>query len=239
MPAAVAERVRRLLRAQRGEDAVVRDTSERQDGLQVSHFGNRRDEEVPARLDLGRRWFVLRRHAAHRVADAAVDEREAVVRMRFVFAAGEAVPQQGLVEQHAGIVAGERPAGAVGALQARRKPDDQQPRVRRPKRGHRRVEPGRLLLPPRFAEFDQSRATRAVAAWLGRGCRRAEGAYTHAQLLLEGVLVVIGGGTRRGALRRRRRPLQELRRMTRLALLARAARLAWRTFGRIAADLRL
>ena len=63
---------------------------------------------------------------------------------RVVVAAREAVTRQRLVEQVAGIVAGERPPGAVGAAQAGREADDQQARVERPERGHRRIEPGRL-----------------------------------------------------------------------------------------------
>ena len=37
----------------------------------VRHFGDRRAEEIAAGLDLGRRRLVLRRHAAHRIGDAA------------------------------------------------------------------------------------------------------------------------------------------------------------------------
>ena len=56
------------------------------------------------------------------------------------------------VEQVAGIVAGERPAGAVGAAQARREADDQQPHailaLGRQEGRHRRIEPSGLALPP-------------------------------------------------------------------------------------------
>ena len=92
-----------------------------------------------------RRRLVLRRHAAHRIGDAAVDQLKSVVGMRAVLAAREAVARQRLVEQLAGVVAGERPAGAVGALQAGRQTDDQQARIERAERGDRRVEPGRLV----------------------------------------------------------------------------------------------
>ena len=54
---------------------------------------------------------------------------EPVVRPRLVVAAGEAELLERLVEQVAGVVAGERPPGAVGAPQAGREADDQQARV--------------------------------------------------------------------------------------------------------------
>ena len=53
---------------------------------------------------------------------------EAVGRVGAIDALGEAVLEQRLVEQIAGIVAGEGAAGAVGAFEARRQTDDQQPR---------------------------------------------------------------------------------------------------------------
>src|SRR5262244_566565 len=84
------------------------------------------------------------RHAAHRIGDAAVDQGEPVVGMRVVVAVGKMVALERVVEQHAGIVAGERPAGAVGALHPRREADDQKARVDRAERGNRRVEPFRL-----------------------------------------------------------------------------------------------
>ena len=67
----------------------------------------------------------------HRVGDARVDERQPVVRPRIEFAAREAEFDQRRVEQVAGIIAGEGPPGAVGAAQAGRQADDQEPRIDR------------------------------------------------------------------------------------------------------------
>ena len=63
-----------------------------------------------------------------------------------IAAAREAESRQRRVEQVAGIVAGERPPGAVRAAQAGRQADDQQPRVERAEGRDRRVEPVRLAL---------------------------------------------------------------------------------------------
>jgi hypothetical protein len=46
-----------------------------------------------------------------------------------IAARGKAEFQQGAVEQQAGMVAGERAAGAVGAAQTRREADNEQPRA--------------------------------------------------------------------------------------------------------------
>ena len=76
-------------------------------------------------ISAGRR-LVFRRHAAHGVGDARVDQRQPVVDAFVVVAARERKFLQRRVKKVAGIVAGERPPGAVGALQARRQSDDQQ-----------------------------------------------------------------------------------------------------------------
>ena len=77
--------------------------------------------------------LVLRRHAAHRIGDRRADQLQPVVGPRLETARGEAEADQRAVEQVAGIVAGERPAGAVGAAQAGRQADDQQPHASRPR----------------------------------------------------------------------------------------------------------
>ena len=94
-----------------------------------------------------------------------------VVGPRLEVAAGEAVFLQRGVEQVAGVVAGERPPGAVGAAQARRQADDQQPRVERPERGHRRVEPRRLALAPGLAEGDEPRTAADNRGRVWRWCQ--------------------------------------------------------------------
>ena len=101
--------------------------------VSVAHFLERADEEVAAGRDLGRRRLVLGRHAAHCIADPAIDQFEAVVGACGIGAAGEAEIDQRRVEQVAGIVAGERPAGAVGAAQPGRQAEHEKTRVGRAK----------------------------------------------------------------------------------------------------------
>src|ERR1700730_6510450 len=122
---------------------------------------------MPAGRDLLRRRLVLRRHAAHRIGDAAVDQLEAVTGAGVILAAGEPELEQRCIEQIAGIIAGDRPAGAIGAAQSRCEANDEEARVGWPERFDRRVEPLRFLRTPSFAENDEARAARAIAT--GRG----------------------------------------------------------------------
>ena len=146
-PQGVARAVRegklRLAEAQRRQRAVVRDAPQRD---HRRHIGQRRDarpQEAAAGGDLRRRRLVLRRHAAHRIGDDAVDELQAVVGARLVAPAGEAELQQRCVEEIAGVVAGERSPGAIGAVEARREADDQQPAGFVAERGDRAVDTSR------------------------------------------------------------------------------------------------
>ncbi len=92
-------------------------------------------QKIAAGVDLGRRRLVLRRHAAHRVGDARVDELEPVVDARSKAPSGEAVLLQRRIEQIAGVIAGERPPGAVGAAQPRCEADDQERALTEPNDG--------------------------------------------------------------------------------------------------------
>ena len=133
-----------VAQAQRLQCRVMGDPAERHDRAKLRHGRDGRRQELPAGVDLGRQRLVLRRHAAHRVADPAIDQLQSVVGTRLIDAFGKAVFEQGRIEQVAGVVAGERPSGAVGALHARREPDDQQLRVGIAERSHRRIEPVRF-----------------------------------------------------------------------------------------------
>ena len=128
-------------------------------------------QEAPAGGDLGADRLVLGRHAAHRIGDRRADERQAVVGPRLEDSFGEAERDQRPVEQVAGKVAGERPAGSVGAAQAGRQPDDQQPDTvgafRRHEGRHRRIEPAGFPDAPFGDEIMQPRAQRTVMRRLG------------------------------------------------------------------------
>jgi len=94
--------------------------------------------------------------------EAAIDQNQSVVGPLAVFAAGEAELLERGVKQHAGEIAGEGAAGAVGAFQARRQSDDQQPRFPVAERRHRRVEPAGIGLTLCAAERGKARTKRAV-----------------------------------------------------------------------------
>ena len=233
--AAMLEGRRRALGAERLHRRLMGDAAERHDDAQLLHFRDGGDEKFAAGVDLRRCRLVLRRHAAHAVGDAGVNQLKRVVGARLEGAAGETVFLHGGVEQIAGEVAGERPSGAVGAAQARGEADDQQARVERPERGHRRVEPRRLTRAPSLAKLREPRTERTVATRFG-------GFAGHdRELCGQAVPVAINPRNRRRrphrrGSRRRRAALQELRRM--LAFAARlAGHVAGRTLGRVAADL--
>ena len=149
----------------------------------------------------GRRRQVGRRHAAHRVGDAAIDQHQAVVGIRQVATLRQAEMQQGPVQQIAGEIAGERPAGPVGAAHARCQPDDQQSRIEPAETRHRCVEPvgmrgrfacrysasrgqsgqsaawmpARRLVTPRRANRRTARPASGAAAPIGHAARSAGG----------------------------------------------------------------
>ena len=158
----MAEGQLRALLGERRDDAVMRHPPQRHDRAQARHFGDLGGQEPAAGLALRRRRLVFRRHASDRVGDPAVDQGEAVIGALVIDAAREAEFEQGRVEQVARIVAGEGPPGPVGAAQAGRQADDQQPRVARPEWRDRRIEPGRFARAPRLAKSDQARTERAV-----------------------------------------------------------------------------
>ena len=135
--------------AERLHRGLMRDAAERHDGAQVRHLGDgrRRGTSRQVLISAGVGLFSGGTQRTALVMRASTSS-SAVVGPRLVVAAGEAEFDQRRVEQVAGIVAGERPAGAVGAAQAGREADDQQPRVERPEGRHRRVEPVRLALAP-------------------------------------------------------------------------------------------
>ena len=175
---AVRERRRGAAQAERLQRRFVRNAAERHDRAQPWHRSQCRDEEWPAGVDLRRQRLVLRRHAVHRVADPAIDQRQPVVGPGLIDALGEAVFEQRGIEQVAGEIAGEGTPGAVGALQPRREADDQEPAVGIAERRHRRIEPVRFTRARCLAEAGEPRTERTIAIGFGRrrsGRRRAAG----------------------------------------------------------------
>ena len=169
VPAAVPEGDVGQFGAERAHSALVRDSAEHNDGPQFFHFGDRWRQKIAAGSYFFRGRLVLGRHAAHRIGDPAVDQFKSIVGMCAVFTARKAELAECLVKENAGIVAGERTAGPIGALQAGCEAHDQQTRIEAAERGDRRVEPGRFLDAPRFAKRRKPRAARAIAPRLAVG----------------------------------------------------------------------
>ena len=91
--------------------------------------GDAADQELTAGGNLGRRRLVLRRHAADRIRDHAIDQLERLGRGDVVAPAGKPDLEQRAVEQLAGVVAEKGPPGAVCALQPGSEADDEEPRA--------------------------------------------------------------------------------------------------------------
>ena len=69
---------------------------------------------------------------------------------------------QGLVQQYAGVIAGERPSGCVRTVKSGGEPDQQQARVGIAERCHGPAVIRRILLAPLGQERGETRAKRAV-----------------------------------------------------------------------------
>ena len=96
---------------------------------QIVHFSDRGFQIIAAGRDFLRRGFVVRRNAAHGIGNPAVEQLQPVVGAGGVMTAREAEFSQSRVKEIAGVVAGERPPGAVGAAQPGGKAHDQKSRV--------------------------------------------------------------------------------------------------------------
>src|SRR4029077_18134837 len=129
MPAAVPKGDVGQFGAERAHSALMCNMSDYNDGTQIFYLGDRWRQKIAAGSYFFRSRLVFGRHAAHRIGDPAVDQFKSIVGMCAVFTARKAELVKRLVKQDAGIVAGERTASPIGALQAGREPYDQQARI--------------------------------------------------------------------------------------------------------------
>src|SRR5215831_1970858 len=167
MTGAVGEGVVTPLKLKRIERALMRDAAQRQNGAQVGQRRDTRLQKLAALSDLARSGLVRWRHAAHRVGDHAVDERESLRPGEIVMTAGKAYLEQRLVKQLAGIIAEKRSPGAVRPLQAWRQSHDQQSRRLWSKRGDGTVEPARMSGLVRCTKGNETRADRTFKGRFG------------------------------------------------------------------------
>src|SRR5258707_987769 len=133
-----------------------------------------RNKAVAGR-DLRRLRLVLGRHAAHRVGDAAVEEGEPVIGALAIGTAGEAEVPQRVVEQFAGVIARERPPGAVGAAQAGRQADHEEAPILAAEGRDGRVVPIGECDALQAAEAGEARAERTVVLRRGAAGGRRHG----------------------------------------------------------------
>ena len=141
---------------------LLRDAAERNDGAELRHFGDCPAEKIAAGGDFLRGRLVLGRHAADRIGDTRVAHRDAIIRMGFVNALREAEFSQRLVQQPAGVVAGERPSCAICTFEPWRKADDQQLCDVIAKRWNWRIKPFRVRRSLDLTERGQTRTERTV-----------------------------------------------------------------------------
>jgi hypothetical protein len=158
---------RRGAQSKRLDSCFMGDAAERHDGAEPRHALDGRQKKRPAIGDFRRKRFVLGRDAVHAIGDAAINQHHAVVRPGLIGAGGETIFDQSGVEQVACVIAGEGAPGAIGALQARREPDDREPSVPVAESRNRCVEPLRFLHAVGLAKSDQPWTEGAVAVGLG------------------------------------------------------------------------
>lgn len=87
---------------------------------------NFRCEIAVALPDFRRLGPISRWKTFHRIGDTASRQPQTIVRRNGIFLTGETEPVEGAVEQYSGEIAGKGSAGAICAMQAGGKPDDQQ-----------------------------------------------------------------------------------------------------------------
>ena len=121
----------------RSKPALPGNPAEHQDHPHRPQQRNLALEIRSAMGQLGPRRFVVGGSAAGRGGDPAIAEGEPVVSTPGHRPVGEAVAMEGLVKPFAAGIAGEHPAGAVGAVRGRGEADDQEPRRRVAEGGHR------------------------------------------------------------------------------------------------------
>lgn len=141
---------------------LVCNPAKRQDDLGPGCGQEFIDQKTSACRHLGRRWLVLRRHAAGSIGDARIKELEPIAGISLVGAPRQAEPGKRTIEDVARKISGERTTGTIGTAQSWRQPDHEDRRIGRAKGWNRGVMPTRKLLPVDVAKGCEAGAERAV-----------------------------------------------------------------------------
>ncbi len=158
--------------AQRARRAVVRDATKGEDRAQSWQGLDAIGQERPTGVDFRRRRLVFRRHATHGVGDDRIREPQSVIGPGGEDARRKAEFSERRVQQVARVIAGERSARAVRALEARSETNDEKPRLGVAKFLNRRVMPSGFPRAGGQAKRDQTRAQGTVATRRGAGIGR-------------------------------------------------------------------
>src|SRR6266851_1236478 len=132
------------MQAERREHGLVGDGAKGEYRAELGQVGDLGGEKSAAGCDFGGVRFVLWWNATDRVGNAHPAQREAVIRSGIVEPLREAEFAQRLIEQPAGVIAGERTASPVRSLKTENEPDDQQLRMFIAKEKNQCVEPLRI-----------------------------------------------------------------------------------------------
>src|SRR5262245_51158734 len=162
----MCERMIFLFQFERCCHAAVRNLPQRKNRLQVRHLGDFGDEELAASSDLDGQRLVLRRHAAHGIGNAHTYELESVIALRAIGPVGKTVSAERAVQQVPRVIARERTACAVRALQSWSEAHDQKSSVEPPKAWDWIIEEVRVAAAVRAPELRQPRAERTICEWL-------------------------------------------------------------------------
>ena len=149
------------------QDGVVGEDAEAEDDAEVGHCLDFAGEEGVAGSGFGGLGEIFGGDAADGVDDAALGECQGVVGAGFVGADGEALGEEGLVEEESGVVTGEWAAGSVGAFDAGGHADDEEGGVDGAEAWDGGVEPGGVGGGVGVAVGDEAGAEGAV--WRGGG----------------------------------------------------------------------
>ena len=159
------------------------DLPQRHQNSHIRQRGQSFLEIMPARRNLARLRLVPGREAFDRVQDHRSLELQPVAGIGAIFALGQSEFEQSRVEQLPSVVAGEGPAGTVGAMFSWSEANNRKPRVAIAECRHRRVPPTRMLVTALLAKGHQPRAQWAVARRLGLGDRRQISRLDHASVI--------------------------------------------------------